>query len=166
MNTTSAKRLALGYAAASAVVLAATLGSATEVPVPVQTLENIAASIDATNDGVVAAAEHRDFTEVAFLSMDSDESYTIDGDEFFAWDMGFAHLADERGKASAYAQAKLDVFAVWDGDGDGVISSAEAREQALWEFTNADADGDGQVNARDLAIGSPTFATLLSVVWA
>lgn len=59
---------------------------------------------------------------------------------------------------------KNDIFAVWDADGNGAISLSEANEWAAAEFIHSDADADGTVVARDLAIGSSTFAAMLSAV--
>ncbi|WP_034884043.1 hypothetical protein M728_005665 (plasmid) [Ensifer sp. WSM1721] len=160
MTAQFAKRL--GYAAASVVALAA--GAASAAPAPIEAMNNIAASIDANIDGVVTAAEHLDFTVAAFVSMDTDETRTIEENEFLGWDMGFAYIADGLSKLDTYGDVKADVFAAWDADGDGAISFAEANEQAATEFINSDADGNSEVVARDLATGSTTFAALLTAV--
>lgn len=164
MTSQTTGRLVLGFAAASVLGLAATLGTASAAPAPIRAMDDIAASIDANGDGIVTAAEHDDFTAAAFLSMDANEDRIVDQTEFLGWDMGFAYIADEIGRLDVYAQVKADVFAAWDADGDGVVTVPEIRELAASEFANSDADADGAVVARDLAAGSATFAAMLTAV--
>ena len=85
---------------------------------------------------------------------DFDDSGTVDGADFLAWQQGFG-------------TSVLDPLGIGDADGDSDIDELDLLSFALTgELTNAargigDADGDGDVDADDLAIFTAGYGTVV-----
>ncbi len=75
-----------------------------------------------------------------FVSMDYDDSGSVDLREFTDWDFGFNFIAEDEGQQRAYETAQKIVFAVWDHDGDGEIALREYHKSMVSDFRRADTD--------------------------
>ena len=82
------------------------------------------------------------FGQDIFVSMDFDESGSIDLGEFTEWDFGFNFIAEDEGQDRAYQTAQKVIFAIWDRDGDGKVGRQEYNKSMVWDFRRADTDDD------------------------
>ncbi len=99
------------------------------------------ADIDADQDGRLTVEEFAAYSELVFVSMDSDESQDLSEQEFLGWGFGMQNLADEAGARQGYDTAVRVVFDLWDRDNDGAIGADEQRDGQSMAFEFADADG-------------------------
>lgn len=104
--------------------------------------ERVFASIEANPNGMLDMGEFINFGRSIFTSMDGDDDETVTFEEFTGFDFGFDAIAKESGEERAYETAQKIVFAFWDRDGDGNISSSEYRTSMASDFERADVDND------------------------
>ncbi len=86
--------------------------------------------------------EFVNFGQDIFVSMDYDESGSIDLSEFTEWDFGFDFIAEDEGQQRAYQTAQKIIFAIWDHDGDSEITEREYNKSMVWDFRRADTNDD------------------------
>lgn len=126
--------------------------------------EALVSSMDGDADGIVSAREHKGYSRLAHASIDADSDGRIDKREFLTWDPGFAWVADRRGTAEQFADAKRDVFGLWDANSDGQISKVEWFAMTKSDFIQADRDQDGRANTTDVWNGSLSLVALMSAI--
>ncbi|MEH6527803.1 MAG: antibiotic biosynthesis monooxygenase [Sneathiella sp.] len=85
-------------------------------------------SVDLNKDGLLSLREVDLFRQDVMISQDYDDDGTVTAEEYLGWDMGWNHLAETRGVADQYWQARQHVFDAWDTNHDGVL---DTEEQAL-----------------------------------
>lgn len=134
--------------------------AATDPYAGVEVLRGLFASYDFNRDGWISARELNVFTELTFVSMDTDESDRISREEFMTWDPGFASLARERGKVQAFDAAKNGVFESRDRGRDGSLDATEVSVNGAHDFVIADKDRDGSLSPGEFALGFPILAAL------
>jgi len=110
-------------------------------------------SIEDNPSGAIDMGEFVNFGRDIFVSMDSDESGSVDPDEFTAWDFGFNFIAEDSGQERAYETARKIIFAFWDHDGDGTISRREYHKSMVWDFRRADVDDDAFLTQEEFLRG-------------
>ena len=121
-------------------------------------------SVDTTGKGFLHTGDIEAYRENVFLSMDYDESNSIELSEFMGWDYGFQNAADEAGKRSEYDTAIKTVFTLWDRDGDGSISTAEHRYALRADFNRMDMNGDSILNEEEFLRGFSVMAAIRSAL--
>ena len=82
------------------------------------------------------------FGQNIFVSMDYDESGSVNLEEFTNWDFGFNFIAQDGGQERAYQTAQKVIFAMWDHNADGEITKGEYQKSMVWDFRRADVDDD------------------------
>ena len=100
------------------------------------------ASIDQHSKGYIHQGDLEIFRDSVFAGMDKNEDGAVTYPEFRSWDPGFSYLAEEKGKVENYNTAIRVVFAFWDRDGDGKISTAEMRHAMNADMRRADLNDD------------------------
>ena len=114
-----------------------------EAPTPGRELaELIFGSIEDNSEGAADMGEFVKFGRDIFVSMDYDESRSIDFGEFTEWDFGFNFIAEDEGQQRAYQAAQRILFSFWDRDADGEISESEYHQSMVSDFRRADTDND------------------------
>lgn len=138
---------------AAAAVLAMPLTGSADEPSEGRRLAELAFSgVDADSRGHIDMSQYLRFGADVFVSMDQDESEAVDLAEFLDWDFGMALVADEQNATRAYETALRVVFAFWDRNGDGQITSAEHGQSLVLDYQRADTDRDGLLT-RDEFLG-------------
>jgi len=106
--------------------------------------------IDADGDGLVQEAELAEWRETVFLAMDGDGDGALTRDEYMAVQLGRGADPDARGPRYAQMQeAKAAEFEVMDADGDGLVPLDVFTAHADAQFSKADTNGDGALNATE-----------------
>lgn len=115
--------------------------------------ELIYGSIEDNPNGAADMGEFVSFGQDIFISMDSDESGSVDLSEFTAWDFGFNFIAEDEGQQRAYETAHKVLFAFWDRDADGEISRAEYNNSMVTDFRRADTNNDALLSRDEFLSG-------------
>lgn len=110
-------------------------------------------SIDRHSNGYIHQGDLEEFRDSVFAGMDSDDNNSITYQEFRSWDPGFSYLADERSKLDTYDTAIRVVFAFWDRDADGEISTSEMRHAMSADFRRADLNDDAVLSEDEFLNG-------------
>ena len=92
--------------------------------------------------------------------MDFDDNLRLTYEEFGTWDPGFSVLAEEKGKTDAYVTAIKIVFAFWDRNGDGEITTSEMRHAMNADFRRADINDDAVLTEDEYLKG---FAIIVAI---
>lgn len=143
--------LTLTAYALGAVALAATIPAsmAIEKTEGRLTAELTFSSIDAQGKGYIHQGDLERFRDEVFVSMDQDDNGKVSYAEFSDWDPGFSAIAAEAGKQDAYVTAIKIVHAVWDRDGDGVLTVPEMRFAMTTDFRRADLNDDAMLSEEE-----------------
>ncbi len=104
--------------------------------------ELIFGSIEGNPEGTANIGEFVNFGQDIFVSMDYDDSGSVDTKEFTDWDFGFNFVAEDAGQNRAYETAQKILFAIWDHDADGQISRTEYHKSMVSDFRRADTNDD------------------------
>lgn len=115
--------------------------------------ELIYGSIEDNPSGGIDMGEFVNFGGDIFASMDSDESNSVDPEEFTEWDFGFNFIAEDSGQERAYETAQKILFAIWDHGADGEISRREYHKSMVWDFRRADVDDDAFLTQEEFLRG-------------
>lgn len=99
-------------------------------------------SADLNGDGKISRREIIHFTDLAFISIDTNDNDVLTIEEFLQWDPGYTALADKRGKLSQFNAAKREVYKETDLNGDGRLDHDEASVASLYDFYKADVNHD------------------------
>lgn len=137
-------------------LLALPVGAAaqTDDPTPGRELaELVYGSIEDNPEGTADMGEFINFGRDIFVSMDYDESGTIDFGEFTEWDFGFNFIAEDEGQQRAYVTAQRILFSFWDRDADGEISENEYHQSMVSDFRRADTDNDAFLSRDEFLSG-------------
>ena len=95
-----------------------------------------------------------------FVSMDADESKSIELSEFLDWGYGFQNIAEDEDKLLAYRTALKVVYSFWDRNGDGKISQTEHRKAIISDFNRADLNGNAILEKEEFVGG---FSVLVAI---
>lgn len=117
-------------------------------------------SVDANGKGYLHTGDIESYREGVFLSMDADESASIEVSEFIGWDFGFINEANDLGKRAEYDTALKTVFTIWDRDGDGSISEAEHRFALRADFDRMDINGNSILEEDEFLRGFSVMAAI------
>lgn len=115
--------------------------------------ELIFGSIEGNPEGAADMGEYVTFGEDIFISMDYDESGSVDLKEFTDWDFGFNFIAEDEGQQRAYETAQRVVFSFWDRDADGEIDQNEYHHAMVSDFQRADTDNDAFLTRDEFLYG-------------
>ena len=115
--------------------------------------ELIYGSIEDNPNGEADMGEFVAFGEDIFISMDTDESSSVDPMEFMAWDFGFNFIAEDEGQQRAYETAQKVLFAFWDRDANGEISRTEYHNSMVADFRRADTNNDAFLSRDEFLSG-------------
>ncbi len=118
----------------------AAMAQSDEIPPGRELAEIIFGSMEISPTGGADMGDFVSFGSDIFVSMDHDESGSVDLTEFTDWDFGFNFIAQDEGQQRAYETAQKIVFAVWDHDGDGDITQREYHKSMVSDFRRADTD--------------------------
>lgn len=99
-------------------------------------------SADLNGDGRISRREIIHFTDLAFISIDTNDDDVLTIEEFLKWDPGYTAIADKRGKLSQFNAAKRAVYEQTDLNGDGRLDHDEASVASLYDFYKADVNHD------------------------
>lgn len=117
------------------------------------TAELTFASIDTAGKGFIHQGDLEIFRSDVFASMDSNDDRRLSYEEFSLWDPGFSSIAERKGIADAYTTATKIVFAVWDRNGDGEMTTAEMRFAMNADFRRADLNDDAVLSENEFLQG-------------
>lgn len=126
--------------------------------------ETIFTGMDAGGHGYVTMGEVERFRDSAFAGMDFDGDERVTYAEFATWDPGFRRVAEDLGRADAYATASKIVFAIWDRDGDGGLSAREFRTSIVHDFRRADGDDDARLTQDEFLTGFPIIVAMRAAI--
>ncbi len=94
-------------------------------------------SVDLNRNGVLSLREVDLFRQDVMISQDYDDDGVVTAEEHLEWDMGWNHLAETRGVADLYRQARQRVFDAWDTNHDGVLDKEEQTLSQSRDFYTA-----------------------------
>lgn len=117
------------------------------------TAELTFSSIDTASKGFIHQGDLEIFRSDVFASMDSNDDKKLSYEEFSLWDPGFSSIAESKGIADAYTTATKIVFAVWDRNGDGEMTTAEMRFAMNADFRRADLNDDAVLSENEFLQG-------------
>ena len=117
-------------------------------------------SVDTGGKGYLHTGDVESYREGVFLSMDADESASIEVAEFISWDFGFINEANELGKRAEYDTALKTVFTIWDRDGDGSVTEAEHRFALRADFDRMDINGNSILEEDEFLRGFSVMAAI------
>ena len=121
-------------------------------------------SVDTTGKGYLHTGDVESYRENVFLSMDADESASIEESEFLGWDFGFINEAEALGRRGEYDTALKTVFTIWDRDGDGSITEAEHRFALRADFDRMDINGNSILEEDEFLRGFSVMAAIRSAL--
>ena len=120
--------------------------------------------VDQNNRGFIDLEQVHELRNDIFVSIDSDDSNSIELEEFSSWSFGMREIAEDAGRLDEYMAALKLVFAIWDRDGNGRIGTTEYRKATLLDFMRADTNGNERISEDEFidgfimtAIGSVVF---------
>lgn len=121
---------------------ASTTFAAPKEPEGKQLAEMSFESIKRSDRDFLDMGEMEIFRGSLFVSMDQDDNASLSFDEYFEWDYGFKRIAEETGKQKEYLTAMKIMFALWDLNGDKMITEPEHRIGLVRDFQRADLNND------------------------
>ncbi|MHA3914181.1 EF-hand domain-containing protein [Halovulum sp. GXIMD14793] len=90
------------------------------------------------------------FGKSIFAAMDQDDNESITYEEFADFDFGFEYnVRDDAIKLERYDTARRVLFAMWDRDADGEISSSEYNKSMVDDFRRADLNNDAMLSEEE-----------------
>lgn len=99
-------------------------------------------STDLNSDGKVSRRETIHFTDLVFLSVDTNNDDVLTVEEFLQWDPGYLYIAEKAGKTAELNGAKQEAFKMLDINGDGSLEHDELSAAMLYDFYRADKNSD------------------------
>lgn len=126
--------------------------------------EMIFEAIDTHNNGAAHMGDLETFRADVFTGMDSDENGKVSYAEFSEWDPGFAYVAEQAGRMDAYTTASKIVFAFWDKDGDGELTTREMRLAMNADFKRADQNDDALLTKDEFLKGFPIMIAMRAAI--
>ncbi len=126
--------------------------------------ETIFDSMDLTGKGIVHMGDVQQFRASVFVGMDSDENQKVTYEEFAQWDPGFLYVAEQLGRKDAYTTASKIIFAVWDRNGNGILTDREMRNAMSSDFRRADLDDDALLTKQEFISGFPIMVAMRAAI--
>jgi len=117
-------------------------------------------AVDTASKGYLNQADIEIFRQQVFVSMDTDESNSIELNEFLSWDFGFELVAADAGKDLAYKTALKVVYNFWDRNNDGRISATEHRKAIAHDFERADLNNNVVLERSEFMNGFSILAAI------
>lgn len=121
-------------------------------------------SADLNDDKKISRQEILHYADLLFLSMDGDSNDELTRKEFAAWDVGYLQLAERMGRGAQFDQAKNEVFASRDLNGDNKLIHDEFSASAIYDFYKADANKDRMLSKEEFLNNYHTLKVLRAVV--
>lgn len=117
-------------------------------------------SVDRHGKGYLHQGDMEATREDVFISIDADDSGSMELPEFLAWGFGFQNIAEEEDRQLAYNTALKVVFSFWDRNGDGKITESEHRKAMLADFDRADVNDNAVLEKGEFLNG---FSVLVAI---
>ncbi|MEO9825139.1 MAG: hypothetical protein ABJF50_12055 [Paracoccaceae bacterium] len=99
-----------------------------------------------------------------FAAMDYDQDLKLTLGEFLVFDIGMREVAEKAGRLDAHETAMRVVFAFWDRDGDGQVSSSEHKRSLSYDFQRADIDDNARLNLDEYISGFTVMVALRAAI--
>lgn len=104
--------------------------------------EGVFKSADLNADGKISRRELLHFTDLVFLSADTDGDDVLTIEEFLKWDPGYLFIAEQRDKTVQLNTAKREIYEAMDINSDGSLEHDEFSAASLYDFYGADKNSD------------------------
>src|SRR5512134_1579031 len=95
-------------------------------------------STDLNSDGKISRREILHFTDLVFLSVDTNNDDVLTSEKFLEWDPGYLYIAERTGKKAQLNSAKQEAYKLMDIKGDGGLEHDEFSTASLYDFYRAD----------------------------
>ena len=117
-------------------------------------------TVDVKGKGYLDQGDMEAMRRDIFVSMDADDSGSIELPEMLGWSFGFQHIAENENKLHAYNTALKVVHSFWDRNGDGKITQTEHRKAVVSDFNRADLNNNAILEKNEFLRG---FSVLVAI---
>lgn len=121
-------------------------------------------SVDKNDDGMLSSEEVDLYRQDVMLSQDYNGDGNVTLEEHLPWDQGWQALAEERGLADQYWEARKRVFDVWDMDDDDALSQEEQTLSQSKDFYTASDRSNKPINFETFKSGLRIIAEMNDAV--
>lgn len=115
--------------------------------------ETVFESIENNPNGMLDMGEFVTFGRSIFASMDGNDDAKIEFEEFTTFDFGFDGIAEDADQQRDYVTAQKILFAFWDRNGNGTISTGEYQNSMTSDFQRADINNDAFLSKEEYLRG-------------